>query len=150
VKRLWCVALTISVWFIGCSDEQSGICQGGCPAGKICDFDTGQCVDPRPPDCPGDLGRYLSVAVDTTNTVVFSSYTSGFGDLVVGRLGSDGVLSCKYVDGVPEGGSDPAGDDVGLYSSLALDLLDRPHVAYFDRTNGRLKYAFRGGEGWRR
>jgi hypothetical protein len=156
LKRHWYTALWLLLAVAltgGCADDEVTICQGGCPAGKICNFDTGQCVDPRPPDCPADLGRFLSIAVDSTNAVLFSSYTSDFGDLVVGQLDGQGALSCQYVDGAPavlNGHPDPDmdGDDVGLYSWLALDLLDRPHVAYFDRTNGRLKYAMRSGEGW--
>lgn len=124
----------------GCEDSISGPCGGGCPPGKICDFDTGRCVDPRPPDCPADLGRYLSLAVDSTGRTVFSSYTAGYGDLVVGWLRADGAMNCEYLDGLD--------GDVGLYTSLALDPLDRPRVAYFDRSRGRLKYAQKGAAGW--
>ena len=123
---------------------QSGVmvgpCGDGCPQDTICNFETGKCTEPRPPDCPGDLGRYLSVAADSTGQTIFSSYTTDFGDLVVGRIRSDSTISCEYVDGL--------GSDVGLYTSLAVNQLDRPRVAYFDRTNGRLKYAQKTAEGW--
>ena len=135
------VALVVVFGLAGCeSGDMVGPCGDGCPAGKICNFETGQCDDPRPPDCPEDLGRYLSVAADSTGRTVFSSYTTDFGDLVVGRIRSDSTMSCEYVDGL--------GGDVGLYSSLSVDHLDRPRVAYFDRTNQRLKYAQKTAEGW--
>jgi len=135
------IALVVVFGLAGCdSGAKVGPCGDGCPAGKICNFETGQCEDPRPPDCPEDLGRYLSVAADSTGRTVFSSYTTDFGDLVVGRIRSDSTMSCEYVDGL--------GGDVGLYSSLSVDHLDRPRVAYFDRTNGRLKYAQKTAEGW--
>jgi hypothetical protein len=118
----------------------SGPCGNGCPEGTVCDFDTGECVEPRPPDCPEDLGRYLSVAADSTGKTIFSSYTTVYDDLVVGSIRSDSTMSCEYVDG--------QGSDVGLYTSLAVDQLDRPRVAYFDRSNGRLKYAEKTAEGW--
>jgi hypothetical protein len=117
-----------------------GPCGDGCPEGTVCDFETGKCVEPRPPDCPGDLGRYLSVAADSTGRTSFSSYTTDYGDLVVGSIRSDSTMNCEYVDGL--------GSDVGLYTSLAVDQLDRPRVAYFDRSNGRLKYAEKTAEGW--
>ncbi len=37
---------------------------------------------------------------------------------------------------------------VGNGSSIALDSLGRPHIAYFDFTNNRLKFASRGVSGW--
>ena len=52
---------------------QSGVmvgpCGDGCPDGTICNFETGKCTEPRPPDCPGDLGRYLSVAADSNGSL---------------------------------------------------------------------------------
>jgi len=37
---------------------------------------------------------------------------------------------------------DPAAD-VGEWASIAVDYLNRPHIAYYDKANGCLKYAFK-------
>src|SRR5262249_12610226 len=43
--------------------------------------------------------------------------------------------------------SNPAGS-VGESSSLKVDHLGHPHVAYYDGVNGNLKYAFHDGTNW--
>jgi len=39
-------------------------------------------------------------------------------------------------------------DDIGWYSSLALDNDDFPHISYYDYSNADLKYAFWDGSTW--
>ncbi|MBN2493474.1 MAG: hypothetical protein JXR96_02690 [Deltaproteobacteria bacterium] len=141
---------------IGC-DEADEPCGGSCLPGQVCDPSTDECIDLRPQTDPPDLGRYLSLAVESTGRLVMAAYADRYGDMVFGKEKDDGSFEYEYVDGVPFqiGGSllgDPSpvllGDDVGTFCSLALDVLDRPHMAYFDRTYGRLKYAYKTGEGW--
>ncbi len=133
--------------FCGACSDSGGIpCPGGCPPRHVCDIEAGRCVEVRPPT-PPDLGRYASLAVDSADRLVVAAWAARYGDLVLGRERDDSTFEWEYVDGLPPDPSiqDP---DVGLYASLQLDALDRPHVAYFDRTSGRLKYAVRTGEGW--
>ncbi len=42
---------------------------------------------------------------------------------------------------------DPS-DGVGLFTSLALDSQNKPHITYYDTIHGALKYAFYDGAGW--
>jgi len=38
--------------------------------------------------------------------------------------------------------------DVGQHASIAVDSLKRPHLSYYDATNGALKYAYWSGNAW--
>jgi hypothetical protein len=43
---------------------------------------------------------------------------------------------------------DGEGAQVGWDNSIAIDSLDRPHIAYFDETNDKIKYASWTGTKW--
>ncbi|MFA4987138.1 MAG: CFI-box-CTERM domain-containing protein [Candidatus Brocadiia bacterium] len=64
----------------------------------------------------------------------------------------DGVTwHTEFVDGNQPNGSQAVTTavNVGLYAKLVLDSVGRPHIAYYDSTNGNLKYALRSvGGGW--
>lgn len=125
------------------------------------------------PDCfelsPGLIGAYSSAAVASDGTIWVSGYSDAdyamnvsFGDLVVGRWNAEREkVGWVQVDGVPEdaeadefytggfrAGISQPGDDVGLWTSVAVDSSDNPHVAYYDVTNKALKFASFDGENW--
>lgn len=93
-------------------------------------------------------GMYTSLAIDGTDRPHISFEAGGALRYAVGALPveTDAQNELAWqVETVPI--SDTA--QTGLYSSLALDLADRPHISYFDRTNGRLDYAWHDGSSWK-
>ncbi len=141
----------------------------GLPAGCSCDEEVAVAAGCRGRgDCevlpPGLIGAYSSAAVAPNGTVWVAGYLEAnwdiewnlsWGDLVVGRL-SGSEVAWKAVDGVPagpavdpeiydplgfRGGQTEPGDDVGLWTSIAIDDGGKPGVAYYDATNRALRYA---------
>ncbi|XXY49493.1 hypothetical protein WME91_56770 [Sorangium sp. So ce269] len=126
------------------------------------------------PDCmtlqPGLVGAYTSVAVAADKrTVWVAGYAEAdwqnafqWGDLVVGTWDGEAV-AWQAIDGVPAeppvdperfdvrgfraGQTDP-GEDVGLWTSIAVGPDGEPAVAYYDRTNRGLKFAQKQGDTW--
>lgn len=126
------------------------------------------------PDCTtlehGLIGAYTSVAVAADKrTVWVAGYAEAdwrnafaWGDLVVGTWDGEAV-AWEAIDGVPaeppvdparfdvsgfRGGQTEPGDDVGLWTSIAVGPDGNPAVAYYDRTNRALKFAQRQGDTW--
>lgn len=108
----------------------------------------------------GQFGWHASLALQSSD-VFISAYDAEYGDLVVARFNGDGQFQdVEYVDGFPtdgpivadptkrRGGRSQPGPDVGEYGSLALDNAGQPHVAYYDRSSGHLRYAVRTPTGW--
>ncbi|WP_437942063.1 hypothetical protein [Sorangium sp. So ce341] len=126
------------------------------------------------PDCMtlehGLIGAYTSVAVaDDGRTVWVAGYAEAdwrnafqWGDLVVGTWDGEAV-AWEAIDGVPaeppvdparfdasgfRGGQIEPGDDVGLWTSIAIGPDGEPAVAYYDRTHRGLKFAQKQGDTW--
>ncbi len=106
-----------------------------------------------PPILPGQYGWNAEIAA-SAQTVAVSAYDAVYGDLIVAFYDDEGAeLSVQYVDGFPtdgaieanpnggRGGRYGAGEDVGEHTSIVIDDQEVVHVAYYDRDNGRLKYA---------
>ena len=118
---------------------------------------------------PGLVGAYTSAAVAPDGAVWVAGYLEGnwfeefsYGDLAVGVL-EEGQVQWKAIDGVPQdtevdtefydpkgfrGGVTESGDDVGLWTSIAITPEGTPAVAYVDATNAALKYASLQGATW--
>jgi hypothetical protein len=170
------MALGLSWSGCSCGDEDSsakpkpdagpdsGKPPGACPEGDSCSSLV-----------PGLVGAYASAAVASDGTIWVAAYDDLgyevtpepaetqllFGDLVVGKWDGSKV-GWQVVDGLPvdeepdpfsydiEGfrfGFTGAGEDVGLWTSIALDG-DAVRVAYYDAKNRALKFAAQNGGAW--
>jgi hypothetical protein len=89
-------------------------------------------------DDVGDVGKYTSLALDSANLPYISYYDETNGDLKLKYRTLFGWAPAVTVDGEDA----PYFEDVGMYSSIALDSLGNPHISYYDYTDGALKYAF--------
>jgi MYXO-CTERM domain-containing protein len=147
-----------------------GSSDGGDDGKTHCGTDcNSKCQDPLP---MGLVGAYTSVAKAKDGTVWVAGYNeeyapptgepSLYGDLVVGKY-DKGKQQVAWitVDGLPaprtdgtcadsapstwRGGEVEPADDVGLWTTTALDGNDNPMVAYFDATHTALKFASCGG-----
>ncbi|MCG3173937.1 MAG: hypothetical protein GMKNLPBB_02149 [Myxococcota bacterium] len=157
-----------------CIDTRDA-CKDACPAGQVkvikdpaktltaeCPKLECECLA-LPPLPTGDIGLWSDSAVLPDGSVIASSYNQLYGDLLVVKFAGPGLAKAAdavFVDGFPANGvlaGDPkgprkgvseAGDNVGEYSSIAVDKNGGVHIAYYDRTNGDLKYARGSGDTW--
>ena len=147
----WLGATLLSSLVPGCScgSHPGQACEMGsdcpvCPQGQLPFCIDGACVcsDDIP---PGRIGPYSDVAVGPDGSAWVSAYAESFGDLVVAQStgGRIPVDAWQWVDGVPSGPvtvpgskirggiSDP-GEDVGMYTSIAVAQDGTVSVSYFD------------------
>ena len=89
-------------------------------------------------DDPGDVGKYTSLVLDSNNIPFVSYYDETNGDLKL-RYQTPFHIWAPAIT-VDAGGA--LDEDVGMYSSIALDSLGNPHISYYDYTDGDLMYAF--------
>jgi len=103
-------------------------------------------------ETPGFInGMYTSLGVDSTDVAHISYYRCimkiddadnpycdpAGGDLMYAR----GIYDAVLEDWLWEISTVDSEGDVGLFTSLAIDSLDLPHISYYDKTLGELKYA---------
>jgi hypothetical protein len=96
-------------------------------------------------DTTGDVGLTNSLALDSRNRPHISYFDGTNDDLKYVRwTGSawDGL------DGTPGPDAVDTAGNVGQFAPIALDSSNRPHICYFDLTNGDLKYARWTGSAW--
>jgi len=89
------------------------------------------------------VGQYASLALTGSGRRKIAYYDGGNGDLWYAQSGYNIGGNCG-----PPGGpwycyQVSSASDVGQYASLDVDMddSDRPHIAYYDATNGKLMYA---------
>ncbi|HEX4452943.1 MAG TPA: MYXO-CTERM sorting domain-containing protein [Kofleriaceae bacterium] len=126
-----------------------------CPMGELPFCVDNMCVCNT--DVPvGQLGPYSAVAVAPDGTAWVSAYHQTYGDLVVAHVDGAGRIADNawtWVDGVPagpvtvpgsqiRGGITDNGQDVGMYTSIAVASDGTPMVSYFDVDRGGLKLAY--------
>ncbi len=89
-------------------------------------------------DDVGEVGKYTSLAINASNIPYISYYDETNGDLKLKYQTPFHIWAPSVT--VDAGG--PLNEDVGWYTSIALDNQGNPHISYYDYTNGDLKYAF--------
>ena len=150
------VLLPFALALGGCDcggDDDGPMTDGTTPDGGTGTEDMG----PPPPLEPGLLATHLDMVAQADGTLVIAGYSPGnptrqpYGDLVVGTWDSGTeTVDWEIVDGAPDGpvtnepgwrdGVAAPGDDVGRWASIiATD--SGVAVAYYDQTNGALKFA---------
>ena len=126
--------------------------------GADCRLEGFECECERaPPLTPADFGRHASMGL-WQGEPVFAAYDADFGDLVFVTNVEAGSAEVTYLDGAPSDGpiqADPSGPrggrtapgpDRGRYASLEVDAIGRIHIAYYDATDGSLRYIWRDTE----
>jgi hypothetical protein len=92
----------------------------------------------------GGVGQYASLDVDYDDQVYIAYYDGGNGDLKYAYFGGIGTCDSGWICST----IDQTGD-VGQFASLKAkqSASDTIHIAYYDKTNGNLKYATSGWSG---
>jgi hypothetical protein len=89
----------------------------------------------------GTAGTYNDVAYGSDGKCYVAWYNTSIKALMFGIRNTDGTIqSRQLIDGSVA--------DTGLMVSVAVDGNNQPGVAYYDQTNGDLKYAHYNGSSW--
>ncbi len=81
----------------------------------------------------GDMGRYVSLAIDSKGKPHMSYLDFDNKNLMYAYQKPDNSWEFELVDSF---------GDVGYFTSLALNSNDQPYISYYDRSNEQIKYAF--------
>lgn len=95
----------------------------------------------------GQIDGGTSIAVDSNGSPLISYRDSKTADLKVAVYNqAEDTWDVAFVDNDPE--TSLNFEDMGEFSSLAVDRLNNFHVAYYDRTNEALRYGIFDGSDW--
>ncbi len=97
-------------------------------------------VDPGP-----GVGAFTSIDIDENGIPHISYWDMVRGSLKYATIMGDNWVTIEVDSG---GGPSPTDTVVGLFTSLKVDATGFPHIAYYDLTNGDLKYAKATPGGW--
>jgi len=86
-------------------------------------------------------GQYTSIALDRFDRPHISYYDDNLGDLIYAKCTTE---ECWDETNWVKSSVD-SDNNVGMYSSIALDSNDNPHISYYDADGGDLKYAYFDG-----
>ena len=114
------------------------------------------------PLLPVRVGRFSDMALTSNGEAWVSAYNEEQGDLCVTMAASEGAIfdnEWEFVDGVPSGpvifeglgtrgGIEADGEDVGKFTSVAINSSDEALISYFDEDRAALKFAARVGDAW--
>ncbi len=123
--------------YVRCGDA---CCPTSCPPGQA--LYAGACapLHVQLVSDQGNIGEYLSLALDGSGAAHISCYTRSGKNLKYGGQQPDGTWITETAD---------APDDVGQHTSIAVDDSGAIHIAYYDATAGSLNHAVRlGPESW--
>jgi len=87
-----------------------------------------------------DLGLDTGLAIDALNHPHISYYDNTNGNLKYAASNCT-EFPCAFSTQVVDGQDNVPSADVGMYTSIQVDNLLRPHISYYDYTHGDLKYA---------
>jgi hypothetical protein len=129
-------------------------CLPGCSCGSHNPCGGSACMDGA---LTGSIGRWTSIAGDDQRVLV-ATYDQKYGDLVIADATDMTNVTYKSIDGVPDetptydpstwrGGVTDAGPNVGAWTSIVLSN-HTGRVAYQDRDNNDLKYAYESNGSW--
>jgi len=96
----------------------------------------------QPVDSDGVVGKFSDIAVDDETTILDLAHISYYDE-----TNGDLKYAWQDIEGWHFTSVDTT-DNVGQYTSIALDAGYYPHISYYDVTNADLKYAFKDSGGW--